>query len=79
MRGIFSSSPAPGAVRVLLGGHLLLLVAANLVLAGASAAGCAIVPLLLCLVCAGITALIIAIVGEPADDPTSAREGRRNG
>lgn len=79
MRGIFSSNPAPGPVRVLLGGHLLLLVAANLVLVGASAAGCAIAPLLLCLVCAGITALIIAIAGESADEPTSAREGRRNG
>lgn len=79
MRGIFSSTPAPGAVRALLGGHLLLLVAASLVLAGALVAGCAIAPLLLCLVCAGITALIIAIVGEPADDPTSAGEGPRHG
>jgi hypothetical protein len=78
MKGILSSTPAPAAVRILLGGHLLLLVAASLGLGSLPAVDTMVAALMLGLVIGGIAVLIAAIIGEPAEfrQPSKQEGGR---
>lgn len=80
MRGLLSNAPAPGAIRLLVGTHLMLIVQSILVLRAAA------VPLMLrlivittCLV--ALVGFALAVLGERRDDGRGAREWwrRRHG
>lgn len=78
MRGIFSSAPAPSAIRLLVGSQMLLLVQAGLVLSGRSALHGPAATLLLVTMLVSFAALIAAIRGEPADTPRLRGESRHD-
>lgn len=76
MNGIFSTSPCPSSIRLLVGTHLLLIVQSSLVLWSAPDLGGnqALIWLTLLL---GITALICAVRGESTAPAVPWRERRR--
>lgn len=79
MRGIFSSAPAPSAIRLLVGSQMLLLVQAGLVFGGRSSLHGPAATLLLLTIVVSLAALIAAILGEPADAPRPRAESRHDG
>ena len=78
MRGALSSTPAPSAVRLLVGSQLLLLIQVGLVLASRPPLHRPLVVIVLAFGLVGLAALICAIRGEPASDTPiqRARHGR---
>ncbi|WIW89553.1 hypothetical protein K3M67_06235 [Sphingobium sp. V4] len=67
MRGILSASPAPSAIRLLVGSHLLLLIQAGLVLRSRQPLDTMLAALVFMLAIIGAAALIAAIIGEPRE------------
>lgn len=78
MRGILSTSPAPSAIRLLVGSHLLLLIQAWLVLRSRPPLDAMLAALVLMLAIVGAAGLIAAIVGEPREQPRGAQRRYRN-
>lgn len=78
MRGIFSGTPAPSAIRLLVGSHLLLLIQAGLVLNSRQPLDTMLATLVLMLAVVGLAALIAAIVGEPRERPVDPRRRYRH-
>lgn len=76
MRGIFSSAPAPSAIRLLVGSEILLLVQTGLVLNNPRPLH-APVTLIFLIAVVSLAALIAAILGEPADADISRGRTRR--
>lgn len=68
MRGIMSSAPAPSAIRLLVGTHLLLLVQALLVIRSAPAPDGMLRAIIIVTSLLAITALIAAVRGESGPD-----------
>jgi len=68
MRGALSSTPAPSAVRLLVGSQLLLLIQVGLVLASRPPLNPSLSMIVLTFGLVGLAALICAIRGEPASD-----------
>ncbi len=79
MRGILSRKPAPGAVRILLGAHLMLLVEAALVLGSRTVPEGMAAVMLVGFLIGGILALVAAVLREPhAAAHTATPEDRRH-
>lgn len=77
MNGIFSTSPCPSSIRLLVGTHLLLIVQSGLVLWSAPDLGGNQALIWLTLVL-GLSAFICAVCGESSTPPVPWRE-RRHG
>ncbi|BAI99062.1 hypothetical protein Sj15T_10610 [Sphingobium sp. TA15] len=78
MRGILSGSPAPSAIRLLVGSHLLLLIQAGLVLNSRQPLDRMLAALVLMLAIVGLAALIAAIIGEPREQHCDPRRRYRH-
>ena len=75
MRGALSAAPAPCAIRLLVGSHLLFLVQAGIVLTSAPRSCFIVEMLVLMTAMIGVAALVTAILGEPAT-PSPGTKGR---
>ena len=76
MNGIFSASPCPSSIRLLVGTHLLMILQSGLVLWSAPDLGGNQALIWLTLVL-GISAFIFAVCGESRTPPVQWRERRR--
>lgn len=77
MRGIFSSAPAPSAIRLLVGSEILLLVQVGLVLNSRPPLHGAVATIVAIIAVVSLAALIAAVLGEPADASRSHRRPYR--
>jgi hypothetical protein len=79
VRGILSASPAPSAIRLLVGSQLLLLIQAGLVLNSPQPLDTMLLAIVLMLAIVGASALIAAIIGEPREQAGDLRRRYRHG
>lgn len=77
MRGIFSSAPAPSAIRLLVGSQMLLLVQTGLILSNPRPLHPPVTILVFLVAVVSLAALIAAILGEPTDAFPSHRRPHR--
>ena len=77
MSGLLSQTPAPSSVRLLIGGYLLLLVEAGLVVGATTIVGT--IPSLLVAgsALAALAALLLAVLGEPDNARVTERRHAR--
>ncbi len=73
MRGLLSEAPTPGAIRLLVGAHLMLIVQSILVLRTAVAVPTMLKLIVMATCLLALVAFALAVLGEPRADGRDAR------